>query len=61
MLSPGDPNQWSNHVWTVLLPVGSPVGVWGLASMTVRVRAAVFMASNFTETLQFDVECQCIL
>ena len=52
----GDPSQWAEHTWTVLLPAGSAPGIWGLAEMTVRDRAENFRAYNFTEIIHFDVE-----
>ena len=51
-----DPSQWTDHIWTVLLPAGSVPGIWGLAEMTVRDRAQNFRAYNFTEIVHFDVE-----
>ena len=52
----GDPSQWTDYVWTVILPPGSAPGTWGLAEMTVRDRAQNFKAHDFTEIIHFDVE-----
>ena len=52
----GDPSQWTDYVWTVILPAGSAPGTWGLAEMTVRDRARNFKAHDFTEIIHFDVE-----
>ena len=51
----GDPSQWTDYSWQVLLPVGSAPGIWGLAEMTVRDRAENFKAYDFTEIIHFDV------
>ena len=54
----GDPSQWADRTFTVLLPAGSAPGTWGLAEMTVRDRASNFKAYDFTEIIHFDVEGQ---
>ena len=52
----GDPSQWSDETWTVLLPVGSAPGIWGVAEIAVRDRANNVKYYNFTEIVHFDVE-----
>ena len=54
----GDPSQWADRTFTVLLPAGSAPGTWGLAEMTVGDRARNFKAYDFTEIIHFDVEGQ---
>ena len=51
-----DPSQWSDETWTVLLPVGSAPGIWGVAEISVRDRANNFKRYDFTEIVHFDVE-----
>ena len=52
----GDPSQWSDETWTVLLPVGSAPGIWGVAEIAVKDRANNVKHYNFTEIVHFDVE-----
>ncbi len=52
----GDPSQWSDETWTVLLPVGSAPGIWGVAEIAIWDRADNFKHYNFTEIVHFDVE-----
>ena len=52
----GDPSQWSDEIWTVLLPVGSAPGIWGVAEITVWDRADNVKHHDFTEIVHFDVE-----
>ena len=54
----GGPSEWADRTFTVLLPVGSAPGTWGLADMTVRDRAGNFKAYDFTEIIHFDVAGQ---
>ena len=53
-----DPSPWSDETWTVLLPVGSAPGIWGVAEIAVWDRADNFKAYDFTEIIHFDVEGQ---
>ena len=41
---------------TIVLPVGSPPGTWGLAEMTVWDKADNKLYADFTEIIQFEVE-----
>ena len=52
----GDPSQWSDETWTVLLPVGSAPGIWGVAEISMRDRANNVKHYDFTEIVHFDVE-----
>ncbi len=52
----GDPSEWTNIDWIVILPEGSAPGTWGLAQMTVWDRARNFRQYDFTEIIHFDVE-----
>ena len=51
-----DPTEWAPQTWTLLLPVGSVPGTWGVAEMAVCDRAENFKRYNFTEIIHFDVE-----
>ncbi len=53
-----DPSLWSDETWTVLLPVGSAPGIWGVAEIAVWDRADNFKHYDFTEIMHFDVEGQ---
>ena len=52
----GDPSQWTDHSWILLLPAGSAPGVWGIAEMAVWDRVDNVKHYNFTEIIHFDVE-----
>ena len=51
----GDPRVWETHEKTIILPVGSIPGIWGLAQMTVEDKAQNILRSDFTETIRFEV------
>ena len=53
-----DPSSWSDETWTVLLPVGSAPGIWGVSEIGVWDRADNFKRYDFTEIIHFDVEGQ---
>ena len=53
---PTGPYQWTTHTWTVILPLGSAPGTWGLAELTVSDRAGNFRQYDFTEIIHFEVE-----
>ena len=53
-----DPSPWSDETWTVLLPVGSAPGIWGVAEIEVVDRADNVKHYDFTEIIHFDVEGQ---
>ena len=52
----GDPSQWTEYTWSVILPAGSAPGIWGLAEMTLWDRAQNFKAYDFTEIVHFKVQ-----
>ena len=39
----------------IILPVGSPPGIWGIAEIGIRDRAGNFNTYDFTETIRFEV------
>ena len=51
-----DPTIWRTYTRTVILPVGSAPGTWGLSEMTIYDRANNFKSYDFTETIIFDLE-----
>lgn len=52
----GDPTVYHDYHQTIILPVGSIPGTWGLAEMTVRDKAENTLRVDFTETLRFEVD-----
>ncbi len=52
----GDPSQWTEYTWSVILPAGSAPGIWGLSEMTLYDRARNFKAYDFTEIVHFEVQ-----
>jgi hypothetical protein len=51
-----DPTQWRPVSRSIILPVGSAPGTWGLSEMTIYDRAGNFKGYDFTELVHFDVE-----
>ncbi len=51
----GDPTAWQTYHKTVVLPVGSIPGIWGLAQMTLEDKAQNILRVDFTETLRFEI------
>ena len=51
----GDPTVYETYHQTILLPVGSAPGTWGLAEMTVSDKAGNAFRADFTETVRFEV------
>ena len=51
-----DPTVYETHYKTVILPVGSIPGTWGLAEMDVFDKAYNILRANFTEIIRFEVE-----
>ena len=51
-----DPTVYETHYETVILPVGSIPGTWGLAEMKVFDKAYNLLRANFTEIIRFVVE-----
>ncbi len=51
----GDPTVYQTYQKTVLLPIGSPPGTWGLSDMTLNDMAANPLRVDFTEIVRFEV------
>ncbi|MDE2742756.1 MAG: fibronectin type III domain-containing protein [Gemmatimonadota bacterium] len=52
----GDPTVWKTYKRTIVLPVGSIPGTWGLAYMTVWDKAQNRFQADFTEIVRFEVK-----
>ena len=52
----GDPTIFQTYERTILLPVGSVPGIWGLAQMIVVDKASNRLTADFTEIIRFEVE-----
>ena len=52
----GDPTAWQGYGATVVLPVGSAPGIWGLAELYLRDKANNIAVYDFTETIRFDLD-----
>ena len=52
----GDPTVYQTYQQTIILPVGSIPGTWGLAEMTVWDKAQNKLLADFTEIVRFEVE-----
>ncbi len=50
-----DPTQYREFTRTIILPLGSAPGTWGISEMTVYDRAGNFKFNDFTEIVRFDV------
>ena len=51
----GDPTIYQTYQKTIILPVGSIPGTWGLAEMNVRDKALNLLRADFTEIVRFEV------
>ena len=51
-----DPAVYETYHKTVILPVGSIPGTWGLAEMNVWDKAQNILRTNFTEIIRFEVQ-----
>ena len=51
-----DPTVYETYHKTIILPVGSPPGIWGLAEMTIKDKAQNILRVDFTEIVRFEVE-----
>ena len=49
-------NDWYDYQATVMLPVGSAPGRWGITELTLIDRAQNFKTYDFTEIVRFDVD-----
>ncbi len=52
---PGDPTIWKEYNKTIVLPVGSIPGIWGLAEMGLKDKAGNTLNADFTEIVRFEV------
>ena len=50
------PTVYETYHKTIILPVGSAPGIWGLAEMTVYDKAQNALRADFTEIVRFEVE-----
>ena len=50
-----DPTVYETYHKTIILPVGSPPGIWGLAGMTIIDKAHNILRVDFTEIVRFEV------
>ena len=51
-----DPTVYETYHKTIILPVGSSPGIWGLAGMTIYDKARNKLNVDFTEIVRFEVE-----
>ena len=52
----GDPTVYQTYHKTIILPVGSVPGTWGISQMTVEDKAQNILHADFTEIVRFVVE-----
>ncbi len=52
----GNPTVFQTYEKTILLPVGSVPGTWGLAQMVVVDKASNRLTADFTEIIRFEVD-----
>ena len=50
----GDPTAWQEYTQQIILPRGSPPGIWGLLQMTVCDKAGNCRGYSFLETVRFN-------
>ncbi|HIL55722.1 MAG TPA: DUF5011 domain-containing protein, partial [Verrucomicrobia bacterium] len=51
----GDPLSWVSYQDSVVLPVGSAPGFWGVSELYLQDKANNFKVYDFTETIRFDL------
>ena len=51
----GDPLSWVSYQDSVVLPVGSAPGLWGVSELYLQDKANNFKVYDFTETIRFDL------
>ena len=51
----GDPTVYRTYQKTVILPIGSPPGTWGLSDMTLYDKAENTLRVDFTEIVRFEI------
>ncbi len=54
----GDPTVYDTYYKTIILPVGSIPGTWGIAQMTVFDKAQNKLLADFTEIVRFEVDSE---
>ena len=52
----GDPTVYQTYHKTIILPIGSVPGVWGISQMTIEDKAQNILRADFTEIVRFEVE-----
>ena len=52
---PGDPTIYKEYNKTIVLPVGSIPGIWGLAEMELKDKAGNTFKADFTEIVRFEI------
>jgi hypothetical protein len=52
----GDPTAWTEYELVVVLPVGSPPGIWGLSNLYVADKVDNTRAYRFAETVAFRLD-----
>ena len=52
----GDPTVYQTYHKTIILPVGSVPGTWGISQMTIEDKAQNILRADFTEIVRFEVE-----
>ena len=57
----GDPTLYQTYHKTIILPVGSVPGTWGIAQMTVEDKAQNTLRADFTEIVRFVVDDMSVL
>ena len=55
VLYEGDPTRWTRYEKSILLPVGSVPGTWGVSTVQLRDKANNIRNHDFSETLRFEV------
>jgi hypothetical protein len=50
----GDPTEWTQYEINILLPAGSPPGIWGLLEINVSDKVGNFKTFNFSELISFQ-------
>ena len=51
----GDPTIYKTYKTTILLPIGSVPGTWGLAQMEIEDKARNIFRADFTEIVRFEI------
>jgi len=51
----GDPSEWKQYDWEIILPQGSAPGTWGLQGIHLEDKAGNVFNADFTEIFRFEV------